>query len=154
MNFICIFLLAPLLSAALMLVSSLVLAQEVPPHDWHDKVENFLDRGSPPAETFVWNKKLAARDVDSGMRGAEVKWAKNIFLCHSDSDDQYGACATSAGSGKSSRIKLRFTELRSGVSHSLELEATRNPYRSTNVNPRALNNDASVADSPNTLLHV
>lgn len=154
MNFIRVFLLTPLLSAALMLVSPLVLAQEVPPHDWHDKVEKFLDRGSPPAETFVWSKKLAARDVDASMRGGGVKWAANIFLCHSDSDDQYGACATSAGSGRSSRIKLRFTELRSGVSHSLELEAARNPYSSTNVNARALNDAGFANDSPNNLLHV
>ncbi|MDN7923150.1 CfaE/CblD family pilus tip adhesin [Burkholderia gladioli] len=105
-----------------MFVSPLVLAQEVPPHDWHDKVERFLDLGSPP-EVVIWDTRLAARDSPA----LPNRWSRNVWVCHSDSDDTFGACATTPtwGGNGPSIVKLRFTETRSGEARTLEVLGSR-----------------------------
>ncbi|QHE91777.1 pilin protein [Pandoraea fibrosis] len=115
--------LMPLLAMALTLVSGGAEAEKLLPHDWEDKIEGAFERDSP-AEVVIWNNKLAAEDASP--EDNDLK--RNYWVCHSDTDDQYGACATkgawNAPAGPT--VKLRFTEVGSRATYSLELAAFKN----------------------------
>ncbi|VVD75057.1 CfaE/CblD family pilus tip adhesin [Pandoraea fibrosis] len=115
--------LMPLLAMALTLVSGGAEAEKLLPHDWEDKIEGAFERDSP-TEVVIWNDRLAVEDAtpeDNDLK-------RNFWVCHSDTDDQYGACATKgvwmARAGPT--VKLRFTEVKSRATYSLELAAVKN----------------------------
>ncbi|APD13776.1 hypothetical protein RO07_00315 [Pandoraea pulmonicola] len=104
----------------LVLASQGAVAAALRPHDWDDKVEQRFERDNP-TEVVIWNNKLAAEDAtpeDNDLK-------RNFWVCHSDTDDRYGACATKGvwGAPAGPTVKLRFTEVRSGATYSLELAA-------------------------------
>lgn len=116
------FVFMPLLSAALAFASQGAVAGLLLPHDWDEKVERKFERDAP-AEVVIWNYKLAAKDATP----EDNNWKRNYWVCHSDTDDQYGACATkgvwNAVAGPT--VKLRFTEVKSRATYSLELAASK-----------------------------
>ncbi|VVD76397.1 CfaE/CblD family pilus tip adhesin [Pandoraea fibrosis] len=117
------FVLMPLLTAALVFASQGALAGLLLPHDWDEKIERKFERDAP-AEVVLWNNKLAAEDATT----EDNNWKRNYWVCHSDTDDQYGACATK-GAWKTPAgptVKLRFTEVGSRATYSLELAAFKN----------------------------
>ncbi|MGN4077975.1 CfaE/CblD family pilus tip adhesin, partial [Burkholderia gladioli] len=76
---------------------------------------------------------MAARDSPAQPN----HWSRNVWVCHSDSDDTFGACETTPqwGGAGSSFVKLRFTETRSGETRTLEVSGTRLLEGSSNARP-------------------
>ncbi|MGZ0002856.1 CfaE/CblD family pilus tip adhesin [Burkholderia gladioli] len=122
MKFLHTFLLMPLLSMAFVFASQKISAQEIPPSNWNDRVVGTFEKDAAK-EVVIWNKKLAAQDAD----GTTNNWQRNYWVCYSDTDDNYGACATKGrwGAVGLSSVKLRFTEARSKASHTLELTGSK-----------------------------
>lgn len=111
--------------------------KEIPPFNHLQKIEQSLQLHSP-VDVEIWNKQKMVQDVSKEVG----KWTRSYWICHSDADDQYGACATQridTMGVEPSTVKLRFTEARSRLSYSLELHAGRYPYFTTRVNATALN---------------
>lgn len=142
MNLFRVFLFITLLAAALMFVSPKTFAQEIPPHTWNDKIERTFDLSSP-SEVVVWDDKIALRDSK-----AVPNWnSRGYWVCHSDSDDSFGACATKGRwRANDYDFKLRFTEAKSGATRTLDVLAkkTRLGLESSLNGPRGGKDPAEV----------
>ncbi|MDN7429216.1 CfaE/CblD family pilus tip adhesin [Burkholderia sp. AU45388] len=117
MNFLHVFLLIQLLSVVLMLAPQAASAQEVIPLNWHDRIEKSFDLDSPPT-IQIWNERIV---------GSSEPHRTSYFVCKSDSDPQFGACATKpewAASGSTS-VELLFIETRSNAQQKLVVQGNR-----------------------------